>query len=133
MGLLLFLIIILLFIIFRPYIYEWFRGFMARRAEDMVRRMAGMPSRKEEQRRRRQQQKEASRQQASRRHGSRGQYGGRASDDGLNSMREYAEDVEFTEIKEYSETTILEEDSKGSSRIYHESQVSDVEFTETKS
>ena len=46
--------------------------------------------------------------------------------------KEYAEDVEFVEIKEYSETTI--ETHKATSSVkYHESQVSDAEWVEIKS
>jgi len=46
-----FLIILLLLLILwpwiSPYVTRWIRMFMARRAEDMMRRMMGMPSRKE--------------------------------------------------------------------------------------
>lgn len=45
--------------------------------------------------------------------------------------KEYAEDVEFTEIREFQDTTIIEESAAGT-RVYHESQVSDVEFVEIK-
>lgn len=45
--------------------------------------------------------------------------------------KEYAEDVEFTEVKEFSETTIAGE-TTGHRQTYHESQVSDVEYVEIK-
>ena len=120
--------------IFWPQITRWIHRFMARRAEDMVRKMAGMPSRKEEERRRKQQEK---RQRAS---GSRSNYsrdprsGGYAAnpEEVVHNMQQYAEDVEFVETKEYSETEIREDDTKGNERIYRESQVSDVEYIEIK-
>ncbi len=106
---------------------------MARRAEDMVRRMAGMPSRKEEQRRRKQNEKENRRNQTAGNGGRRHRSYYQKEEDGIKSMKEYAEDVEYTEIKEYSESTILEQNETGQTHIYNESQVSDVEFIETKS
>lgn len=45
--------------------------------------------------------------------------------------KEYAEDVEFTEIMEFQDTTIVDESGSGT-RVYRESQVSDVEFVEIK-
>lgn len=46
--------------------------------------------------------------------------------------KEYAEDVEFVETKEFSSSTI-DSSSKGYSRTdYHESQVSDAEWVEIK-
>ena len=46
--------------------------------------------------------------------------------------KEYAEDVEFVEIKEFTARQEISSDSK-SSKIYHESQISDVEWIEIKS
>lgn len=106
---------------------------MATRAEDMVRRMAGMPTRKEEQRRRKQNEKENRRNQTTRNGNRNHRSYYKRGEDGVKSMKEYAEDVEYTEIKEYSESTILKQDETGHSHIYNESQVSDVEFIETKS
>lgn len=80
---------------------------MARRAEDMVRKMAGMPSRKEEERRRKQQQRQQ-RDNSYSRTGRRGRQYASNEEDSIRSMQEYAEDVEFTETKEYSESEILE-------------------------
>lgn len=45
---------------------------------------------------------------------------------------EYAEDVEFVEIKEFSATTIADSDGKHTRTDYHESQVSDAEWEEVK-
>lgn len=47
--------------------------------------------------------------------------------------KEYAEDVEFVETKEFSQTTIDSSYSSGKSRTeWHESQVSDAEWEEIK-
>lgn len=121
------LIIIILICAFWPAIVRLLQRFMARRAEDMVRRMAGMPSRKEEKRRRRQQQQQQ-RQNGSRRHGSPGDPG-----DGVRAMKEYAEDVAFTEIREFSSDEVIAEEETGKNRrIYREEQVSDAEYVEIK-
>lgn len=105
---------------------------MARRAEDMVRRMAGMPSRKEEQRRRKRQEKERrNRTSNTDNYGSR-RYRDDDEEDGVVSMRHYAEDVEYSETKELSETTIVEDGGDGKRRVYRENQVSDAEYVEIK-
>ena len=46
-------------------------------------------------------------------------------------MKEVAEDVQYTEVREYSQTTIHTE-SDGTSTTYTETQVEDVKFTEIK-
>lgn len=103
---------------------------MARRAEDAFRRMFGMPSRKEEQRRRRQNGRQN-------RHSDRfttssspsHQYRG----NGVNAMKEYAEDVAYTEIKEYSSNEFDDANlNQRQRRIYREKQVTDAEFVEIK-
>lgn len=103
---------------------NWLKGYMARRAEDMMRRMAGMPSRKEEQRR-------ARKARASRKSQAPAD-DRRDKEEAIRSMRENAVDVEFTEIKEYSSEDIIAEDSNGNRTVYHEEQVTDAEFTEIK-
>lgn len=120
-----FLIILVAIFLLWPWIVKWLRGYMARRAEDMMRRMAGMPPRKEEERRRREQNRER-RSERKRREAE------RRAEDGLRSMREYAEDVEFTEVREFSESTIIGQEESGKRRVYSESQVSDAEYTEIR-
>lgn len=138
MGAFLIILIVvwLLFIIFRPAITRWTQQFMARRAEDMMRRMMGMPSRKEEQRRKRQ----ASRGSESQADGRQPRGGaGRSSRryhrspryDAADLMRSVAEDVEYTEIREFESTTIVDE-SDGNTRVIDEEQVADVEYTEIR-
>lgn len=95
-----------------------------------MRRMMGMPSRKEEQRR----QKQARRQQTQ------GQSGGNhdprrhhrpAKQDAAELMKSVAVDVEYTEIKEFESRTIVEDDGR-TRRVQTEEQVSDAEFTEVR-
>lgn len=105
---------------------------MSRRAEDMMRRMMGMPSRKEERRK-------AKRQSAGdgfsrTRTGSAGNAHRRhrpPTADAAAILKSVAEDVEFTEIREFESTTIADE-LKGEQRIYREEQVTDAEFIEIK-
>lgn len=127
-----FLIIIILLVILWPWITKWVKGFMSRRAEDAIRRMMGMPSRKEEQRKRKENEKKQA--STSRRNKRKAAEQEREADrqDALRSMKENAVDVEYTEYKEFSQTEIAVEDEKGNTRIYTESQVTDVEFVEIK-
>lgn len=128
-----FLIIILIICLFWPWIAprvsRLIQRFMARRAEDMMRRMMGMPGRKEEKRQQREQQRRQRRSDSThkrRRHP-------QAQTDAATIMKDVAVDVEFTEIKEFESTTITDTDPKtGNRRIYREEQVSDVEYTEIK-
>lgn len=125
-----FLIFLLILALLWPYIMRLLRRYMAGRAEDMMRRMAGMPTRKEERRRARRNRAAASGgngpRQESRRHSA-------PSQDAASIMKDVAEDVEFTEIREFESESILEEeDSRRARRIYREEQVSDVEFTEIR-
>ena len=87
----------------------------------------------------RQAKKDARKQNASRQHGessasSSRSYGRRRGTrhDGPIIPKEYAEDVEFVETIDYSETVIAASDRKGNTTVYHESQVTDVEWEEIK-
>lgn len=127
----LFIIVVLVFVLWpvvREPVSRWFSGFMARRTEDMMRRMMGMPSRKEERRR----QKENQRRKSSFERGG----GDRANSNSASRhtvelMKSVAVDVEYIEIKEFESKTIIEENSDGT-RIVLEEQISDVEFTEIR-
>ena len=46
--------------------------------------------------------------------------------------KEYAVDVEFVEIKDYSSATVIGEDNSGRQQVYNESQVSDAEYVMIK-
>lgn len=132
-----FLIIVILLIICWPSISRWLRRFLANRTEDYLRKATGMPPRpgsREERRRRRNSGYEGTAD------------GGYSSSTHTSSSRrrrapergyggpiippEYAEDVEFVETKNFSETTIGDTGKRASG--YHESQVSDVEWVEVK-
>lgn len=115
------LILIIIFLLW-PLIMRWIRGFMAHRAEDILRRMAGAPSRKEEQQRRKSNEREK-----------RGPYSADRRRHPAKILNEVAEDAEYTEIIEYSESTIeIDNGPERHRRIYRESQVEDVKYTEIK-
>ena len=134
-----FLIIIIIGIVCWPWISRWLRGYMARRAEDYLRRATGMPPRPGSREEKRQQR--ATRQNAAGTgNSSSNSYYSRRSRSQKRASRnpnepiipkEYAEDVEFVETKSYTETTIGETTGRNA-RQYAESQVSDVEFVEIK-
>ncbi len=99
------------------------------RAEDFVRSQVGAPSRKEEKRARRNEEKRTKYRYSSTRH--------RPSH--IPFPKEYAEDVEFTEYKEFSQTVITGtpgktkfKQSSFSKTTVIESQIEDVEFIELK-
>ena len=132
------LVIVFLLIVMRPALQRWFGPMLQRWAigkmEDNMRRMAGMPTRKEERKARK---RAAKREQSgaenfrraatgSRQRAARGQAVG-------SSLQEYAEDVEFTEVKAFSqEVKIGVSETDGKEKIVVEEQVEDVEFVEIK-
>ena len=106
---------------------------MARRAEDMMRRMMGMPSRKEEERARRKAGRESRGGSATHRRGDDTQRRHRRPQvDAADLLNSVAEDVEYTEIREFDSTTIISEDPDGHRAEYREEQVSDAEYVEIK-
>lgn len=126
--------LILIWMIFGDRIKAWSQRRMVDKMEDMFRQSMGMPTAKEERRHRKQAEKEARRNNGFTRpsSGSQSRDPFRQKPDSI-LPKEYAEDVEFTEYKEYSSsTTIKSEDSGTETEIKVESQVSDVEFTEIK-
>lgn len=139
-----FLILIIVAIVFWPRISLFLRKqasrFMARRAEDMMRRMMGMPSRREEERRKKEQAAAKSKDSAS---GRRGHAGGARRKSAARGARPYAKgriaamlqavavDIDFTEIREFSSSTVIADDGDRVSFRYEE-QISDVKFTEIK-
>ena len=122
------IILIILFIVWplvRQPLSRGFSGFAARRSEDFIRRMMGMPTRKEEERRRRQQRKNGQ---------------GRRKDTRRAApphphpaaiMKSVADDVEFVEIHEFEQRVTVEE-TPGKTRIKVEEQITDADFTEIK-
>lgn len=110
---------------------------MANRAEDYIRKTTGMPPRPGSREARRQEKARPTDSGSPNARGgqrdprSRGRQYYRPGD-GPIIPKEYAEDVEFTETIDYSETTIAGDDARGRTAVYHESQVSDVEWEEVK-
>lgn len=138
------IILFLVWLLFGERIRRWLARKAAERTEDFIRKSVGMPPRPGSKEARRQQQ------QHSRRDGrssgtSQGTYGYYSSDSSSRRRRraysttdepiipkEYAEDVEFVETINYSETFIGADNPDSSRTVYHESQVSDVEWEEIK-
>ncbi len=132
------LILIIIFIVWPLARYAWQRWVQpwlirraSRKMEDYIRAAAGMPPREKESRGK----KHHSRQPA----GSSRQPGGNTDWEGPLIPKEYAVDVEFTEIREYSSVIEItgEESSRhhrkrSASKVTVESQVSDVEYVEIK-
>lgn len=125
MPLFLFVIVILLLILLwnllKGPVARWVSKFIAHRTEDAVRRMMGMPTRKEEQKRRKEAEKRARR----------GKGGASKEHHPAVLMKRVAEDVEYTEFTEYERTEIIEDDGK-TRRVIVEEQISDAEYIEIK-
>lgn len=128
------IILILVWLIFGARIRAWFSAriqrFIANRTEDFIRQATGMPPR-DKKKRPGQGGKQAE-------NGSRAQsYTRRRTTSGRTKgpiiPKEYAEDVEFVEIKEFSQAKFEAHFSDNGGKVeYHESQVSDVEWIEIK-
>ena len=129
-------IIILVWLIFGARIRAWLtrriNNFIANRTEDFIRKAAGMPPRDKSESKRRKTERtgdERTRRSSQRRRG-------RSRDDyysqGPIIPKEYAEDVDFVEIKEFYQTDIEARFNDKETVEYHESQVSDVEWVEIK-
>ena len=121
-GLGILILIVLFFWLVWPVISRWLKRKAVEKAQDYFFRNMGMEPPKSRNK------KSAKRKQESTRDTN--NYRKRKS--GPIIPKEYAEDVEFIEIKEYSETSI-KYSTEDYSKIYHESQVSDAEWVEIKS
>lgn len=133
------LTIILILILCWPAIKRWAARFIANRTEDYFRKAAGMPPRpgsREANRQARQESRSSGRENRnSTRYSSfSGRRTRRQSPPSNEPLipKEYAEDVEFVETINYSETVIGASSSDGKTTVYHESQVSDVEWEEIR-
>ena len=120
------LLILFLLIIGVPYLWRWLKPYFyrwaQRRTEDYIRSAMGMPPRDKSGSRRRQSPPPPPPYGRS----SRGY-----ADEGPIIPKEYAEDVEWTEVRSYSEETRIASDGK-SARVITESQVSDAEIIEIR-
>lgn len=124
------LIILLLICLMWPLIVKWLRALAMRKMEDVLRKAAGAPPR--EKRGSRRDYGDAGRNWSERQSAysgyGRSQRTRRGNDDGPIIPREYAEDVDFVEVREFSETKIGAESRTSFGRRrnrYEESQVSD--------
>ena len=136
------LVIIFLFIVMGPMLQRMFGPMLQRwmmgKMEDRFRRMAGMPTRKEEkkarkqaERRQRQGAERFRRAAGGRRASAASAARGRSSS--VEMLQAFAEDVEFTEIKEYSAEVKIGKDSASATETYTvEEQVEDAEYVEVK-
>lgn len=114
------LLIIIVWLVFGESIKRALYGFIARKAEDSLRRSMGMPPRKEQKKKRSQRRDNSSGRNAGR-HAS-----GRPGEPVI--PKEYAEDVEYVEIKSYSEDTVIREDASGRQTVVEsESQIEEAE------
>ena len=119
------LILIVLFIwIVWPYIARWLKRKAMERAEDYMRASMGMPPRDKSKK------KESENNSSYYQRERRNPFGKNAYGKEPIIPKEYAEDVEFTETIDYSETS--EHHKNKSTSTYHESQISDAEWTEIK-
>lgn len=122
------IICIVLFLLW-PTIKKWLARYMAHKTEDFIRSATGMPPRDKGRGRGSSAPGGASYSREGRQRGPRRDP--RQSAEPI-IPREYAEDVEFVESVEYSETRIREDYADGSRRVVTESQVSDAEYVEIK-
>ena len=117
---LLLILLLILIVIFWPQIARWLRGFMLRRAESYFRKAVGMPPPPKQHR-------YSHRRDDSSKQSSRKEYGTKEP----IIPKEYAEDVDYVEVKVFQETEIRVDGNPGYTD-FHESQVTDVEWEEVK-
>ncbi len=116
----------------RPLIRKWIYRTLERKAEDMLRRAAGMPPRGKKQRSNNAAKEDDTSYGADCRSSSYNTGYGYEPYDGPIIPREYAEDVEFTEYRDYSSDTKIRTSDTGEQSIVIEKQVTDVQWEEIK-
>ena len=121
--------IVIFFWLIWPVIARWLKRKAMERTEDYIRASMGMPPRDKNRGKGKDQrdQRDSFYRQQQRNHSQ-----NHRSPDEPIIPKEYAEDVEFVETKEYSSETRIHADGKTTIETYHESQISDVEWTEVK-
>ena len=130
-GLGILILIVLGFWLLWPIISRWLRRQAANKAEDFIRNATGMPPRPGSRRARKEQKARANSHEGY----NNGYYDSqrrkrKASADEPLIPKEYAEDVEFVETKDFSSDATNHKQNK--KEIYHEKQVSDAEWVEVK-
>lgn len=128
-GLGIIILIVLFFWIVWPYISRWLKRKATEKAEDYLRAQMGMPPRDKKSRKGSFWSGSSESSHNSRQRERRNPFGPDSYTRGPIIPKEYAEDVEFVETKDYSET---ERRTVSGSESYHESQISDAEYTEIK-
>lgn len=126
-------LVILLIIFFAiwlamPWIRRRIHQIMLNKAEDMFRQAAGMPPREKKKKRRTADNAQAQAENNRRNYGYNYGYG---YEDESIIPKEYAEDVEYTEYKDYSSETVINR-TDDTVRVEQQEQVSDVEYIEIK-
>ena len=136
-GFAILLLIVTVIWLFWPVVSRWLRRKAAEKTEDYIRNAMGMPPRPGSSAERRQRRAGAK----TRNNGKSdetadsGDYRGNSYNRRQNSPlipKEYAEDVEFVETKDYSSTSTVETPKGVKQQTFHESQVSDAEWTDIK-
>lgn len=129
-GLGILLLVVVFFWLIWPIIARWLKRKAMERAEDYVRSSMGMPPR-DKKRKSSDSYSHQSSQDSFYGQRRRNPYDSRSKKNEPLIPKEYAEDVEYTETINYSESTFTAGSEK-KSEIYHESQISDAEYTEIK-
>ena len=132
-GLGIFLLVVLGFWLLWPIVAKWLRRQAANKAEDFIRNATGMPPRpgsRRDRRERRERERNGNNEEDYYAYRSRQRKTRYTTDNEPLIPKEYAEDVEFVEIKEFSSTESKKVSETG--EIYFESQISDAEYTEIK-
>ena len=127
-GLGILILIVVFFWLIWPAISRWLKRKAMERAEDYMRKSMGMPPRDKSKKRK--QSNDFQQQNSSYNRQRRNPFGPDKYNDEPLIPKEYAEDVEFTETKDFSSSETANHSKKTES--YHESQISDVEWTEIK-
>lgn len=125
-GLGILILIIVFFWVIWPVIARWLKRKAMERAEDYMRASMGMPPRDKSKRK-----SSNSSQDGFYQRQRRNPFGPDSYTQGPIIPKEYAEDVEFTETIDYSSSDRIKKEAD-KTEVYHESQISDAEYTEIK-
>lgn len=130
-GLGILILIVVFFWLLWPTISRWLKRKAMEKAEDYMRSSMGMPPRDKKKNKNRRGNENTSQNANYYQRERRNPFGPDRYGQEPIIPKEYAEDVEFTETKDYSETE-QRTTSDGKVETYHESQISDAEWTEVK-
>ena len=128
-GLGILILVVLFFWLLWPKISRWLKRKAMERAEDYMRASMGMPPRNKKRDKSRQNKEYEGNTSYGRQR--RNPFGPERYTEEPIIPKEYAEDVEFTEMKDYSESYKNNKEGE-KTETYHESQISDAEWTEIK-